>query len=223
VEVNNSHGGSKSPRMDQQQVAAPVPVAQAAPQAAPPKTAPNPADLSTILSYSGRAVQKAKIKSDTDISEALKLLHREHLLTGDGWQKISVPKPYAEKWALSNTLELVELVISPDEREKLKDVACSQDDLNKIANSIQSKCMEKMLVYEQNIVEAQLVKKGKKSNFVPTYGAVGGRIKRYKQELRKLLNLQESIAVPLQDRPPRQDAGTPPDNTSIRSHFASRK
>lgn len=61
------------------------------------------------------------------------------------------------------------------------------------------------------------VEKQTRGNEKATYLALGRRIRVYKNELKKLLG-SNNADLPLQDRPPEQQA-TPPDHRSIRGFF----
>lgn len=109
--------------------------------------APAPSATEALF-YTARASEKDKIKGTTNVSVVLRQLHRGHHLTGENWAKLTVPTAYEDKWAVTNILELVEVVITPEERQALQNRSTSESIVVNFANRIERKCMDKMLRYE---------------------------------------------------------------------------
>jgi len=176
------------------------------------------------LSYTARASEMEKIKGTTDISVVLGQLHRGHYLTGENWAELSVPTAYEDKWAVTNILELVEVVISPEERQALQNTATSESIVVNVANSIERKCMDKMFLYEGKDPEFEK-KYNRKSNPRPSYRALGGRIKKYKNEtLKPRLNWNDiKTAPPLQDPPPKPPEQLPAGQKQLDNYFTTNK
>ena len=125
---------------------------------------------------------------------------------------------YKERSLLENILELVESVITAEEREAFTADGTSAADLEKFSKSIEKRCMSQILLYEggSREVETQTgtIKKA-------TYLAVGRRVREYKKVLKPLTGGNQD--PPLQERPPAPDPKTPPDNCSMISFMVARR
>jgi hypothetical protein len=170
------------------------------------------------LRYTAEARTVAEVSSNKGayISLVLGALYRSgHLNQAPVWKTITPPQNlYSEVSLLKYSLELVEVVITAEERSAFTATGTTDADLMRHGAAIEKKCMKQMLLYEglDPGVEAQI---GSKK--AGTYLAVGRRVRLYKTELKKLLALPaQSENPPLQDRPPRAAPGTPPGVGSIR-------
>ena len=184
-----------------------------------------PAQRQLIYGAEAKDIAESKINKDMYISVMLQDLHKEGLLKADVWKDISeFPNQYSEKSLVSYMLELVEVVLSGDERNILSDLNTTKENLATTAKAVETKCMKKMLEYEgvDPEIEAQL-RKNSGDQKKATYLAVGRRVRNYKKELKQLKNLPsgtEMKDIPLQDRPPQQQQGTPPGQHSILRMFS---
>jgi hypothetical protein len=133
------------------------------------------------------------------------------------WRDIALPpQKYTEPSSMKNTLELVEIVITDEERTTAFTICgTSATNLEKFGKSIEKKYMHQMLVYKGGdpAVEA---KTG--TTELGTYLALWGRVRRYKKQLKTLTSESDPQ---LQDRPPAPVAATPPDQHSIRGFFGN--
>jgi hypothetical protein len=158
--------------------------------------------------------QEASTNKNKYVSIVLQDLYRTGHLKALVWKDIAFPKHYTEHSSLKNTLELVEIVMTHEERRAFTADGTSATDLERHGQSIEKKCMNQMLVYEGGDpeVEAQTgtTKKG-------TYLALGNRVRKYRNELKKMK--PGDSEPPLQDRPPAPAAATPPGQRSIGSFF----
>jgi hypothetical protein len=104
-----------------------------------------------------RAIAETTGNSKMYISLVLQDLYKGGHLKAPVWAKISPPVVYKEGSSLKNSLELVEIVITTQERDAFMTDGMSPSDLETMSRSIQTKCMNKMLVYEGGdpAVEAQ--------------------------------------------------------------------
>lgn len=230
-QAGGEDGGNKSPRLElpvtpaaapgavppHRSVPAPAPAPQQAPALAPSRAAaPVPAPRGLLYGAEARATAEGNSNEDMFIFLVLQNLHSRGLLKASVWKDIEPPKHYSEHSLLKNTLELVEIVITDEERKAFTADGTSATDLETFSKSIEKRCMNQMLVYEGGdpAVEAQT-----KSTKKATYLAVGRRVRLYRNELKDLTGNTEP---PLQDRPSAPAQATPPDNRSIASFFARR-
>jgi hypothetical protein len=149
------------------------------------------------------------------ISLVLQDLYRSHHLKALVWKDIALPKHYTEHSSLKNTLELVEIVITDEERDAFTADGTSAKNLEMYGKRIEKKCMNQMLLYEGGdpSVEAQTG-----TTKIGTYLALGNRVRKYRNQLKTLtVNSEPQLQV----RPPAPPKGTPPGHLSITSFFRS--
>jgi hypothetical protein len=77
----------------------------------------------------------------------LQALYRDGVLRAPGFEKIDVkidvPDQYNEKQLMRNTLELVEVVLSDEERTVFMSEGATDEDLERVGKSIENKCLKK--------------------------------------------------------------------------------
>jgi hypothetical protein len=144
-----------------------------------PQSAPEQAtcqlSIPHTLSYTAEAKAMAEGTGNTKrfVSIVLQDLYKGFHLKAPLRKDIALPpQKYTEPSSLKNTLELVEIVITDEERTAFTIGGMSATDLEKCGKSIEKKCMHQMLVYEGGdpAVEA---KTG--TTKLGTYLALGGR------------------------------------------------
>ena len=157
------------------------------------------------------------------ISVVLENLYGKGLLRSKKWAQLPSPSYCKEQSHFRYTMELVETVVTPEERTFLEGKDAEKEVLHETTRKIQDRCMEQMLLYEGSDpdIEKQMVSRKKKRPFKGTVIAVGPRVRNYKAELKSLLGMTTAGYPPLQDRPQEQTTqGTPPGNYSIARFFA---
>lgn len=130
-----------------------------------------------MLRYSHRADET--FKSTTKVTPMLCELRRQGLLKVAKWADIQVPHNFKEKFCVRNTLELIDVVISSEERASFQDKDADESTIMGDGKSIETKCLLKLLEYEKKDpgVEKQIKKKRPSHQHLPTYGAIGSPVK----------------------------------------------
>ena len=146
------------------------------------------------------------------ISLVLQDLYVCGYLKAPSWKEIEPPRQYSERSLLRFTLELVEKVITDDERKAFTADGTSAADLEKFGKSVEKNCMHQMLLYKGGDPS---VKAQTGSAKQATYLGLGRRVRIYKKLLTRLTGVAKP---PLQDCPLEQ-AGTPVGNTLIVDFF----
>ena len=160
------------------------------------------------LSYTNQAkiVTESKGTKGITVAQVLQELHRGRHLSGAAWNvSVTPPSHYKEKKSVTYVLELVEFVISDEERVVFQSPCdkVTDEQLEQTSRNVQQMCMDKMLEFEGEDLELykKLLKNEKKAPKAATYHALGCQIRSYKKELRQLLCLNPSDDPPLQNRP----------------------
>jgi hypothetical protein len=94
------------------------------------------------------AVAESNTNKEMHISIVLQDLYKTGRLRLSDWTKIDPPKTITEKSLFKCTMELVQEVVSDNERDSLRKSGISEDNLEGITQTIQRNCMKKMLEYE---------------------------------------------------------------------------
>ena len=143
-----------------------------------------------------RITAKGNSNKEIFISLVLQYLYQHCLLKFPVWTDIYPPSHnYKERSLLKNTLELVESVITVEERESFTADGTSAAYLEKCGRSIEKRCMIQILLYEGVIPEAGAYTGTTKK---ATYLTVGRRLREYKKVLKTFTVNQDP---PLQERP----------------------
>ena len=161
-----------------------------------------------------KKVAEGKSNKDLYVSVLIQELCKNGQFRAAVWKDIPAPHYITEKSALRYVLELIQLVATEEEREILSEGNVDDTRLESCSRSLEKRCMEQMLRCEGVDPEVEKQTRGNKK---ATYLALGRRIRVYKNELKKLLG-SNNADLPLQDRPPEQQA-TPPDHRSMRGFF----
>jgi hypothetical protein len=174
------------------------------------------------LQYGAEAKATAESNSNSNmyISTVLQDLYRTGHLKAAVWKNIEVPGgKYSEKQSLKNTLELVEKVISKEQRTTLKAEGATDEWLELFGKEIEKKCMAKMLQYEGIDPDIEHQTRTKKK---ATYLAVGQRVRVYKKYLADLSNSRDPNKEVLRDRPMAPGPATPNDTVPIHLFLTKR-
>jgi hypothetical protein len=176
-------------------------------QAPEPHLVPHPRELGCGVEVPARAsvaeVSNSNSNKGLHISMILPVLYRSDCFAVNVSNKIMILRhtTYEDHSLLSNTMQLVEVVMTKEERHAFMSRGTAPADLERFAKSIEKKCMQQMLVYEgtDTSIEAQTVLNGEMQG---TYLAMGRRVQLYKNELKTLTGHTGPSIQPLQDRPP---------------------
>ena len=228
-QAGGEDGANKRPRIEDSPAAAPTAQGdipphqlatdpqQAPARAPPPAAAPPPREL--VYGAEARRTAEGNSNKDMFISLVLQDLYRRRLLKAPVWTDIDPPRhDYKERSFLKIALELVESVITAEEREAFTADGTSAADLEKFSKSIEKRCMSQILLYEGGSREVETQTGTTKK---ATYLAVGRRVREYKKVLKPLTGGNQD--PPLQERPPAPDPKTPPDNRSMISFMVARR
>ena len=170
-----------------------------------------------------RAVAESHSDGEKQIKNAIVHMAMDGLLYNPDLKDTDIPKSYSDRQKMVNTLELMQIVISAEERQILTSAAKNEDKeaLIQVSEQLQRKCMDQMCVYEQ--IDPEIERKNKHSRKRPTYLGIGNRVSQYKKVLIELSgNNIKPKDQPLVNRSdiPTTAGGTPPDNFSIAKMFA---
>lgn len=133
------------------------------------------------LIYGAEAKEKAEATSEKNkyLSTVLiDLYHNGCFHATNILKHCTVPFHYQERQLVENCLELVDLVITDDEKKVLISKDASAEWLQTFGKNIEARCMLKLLEYEG-------LPDTKKTKKKATYLAIGQRIRKYKAELAK--------------------------------------
>jgi hypothetical protein len=168
-----------------------------------------------------REVSETTSNKNLQIGSMVEELYAAGHLKAGSWNRIPNPRKYKEKQLFKNVLELCEYVADDDEKRALRTNNLSKEDLKRHANSIQRKSMRMLWEFEGLDADDQenaQKKKNPSQRQKPTYLAMGGRVRAYKQYLAKASgNTTNAYDEKLRPRPPIADPGTPEDTRSIRT------
>jgi hypothetical protein len=162
-----------------------------------------------LYSAEAKKISEDKTNKDFFLSRCMKDLYERNLLSQKKWSNIQVPALYEEKHFLKSTLELVEVVITDEDKNVLKNPGATAEWLADFGSRIEDQCMAKMQEYEGSEITKS------KGKMKATYMALGRRVKAYKKELAKLTQNHDPYKELLRDRPKAVGPATPQDNRSM--------
>jgi hypothetical protein len=224
--IEGTNRGSKSRRLNDSQdastgrwEAAPsLEVAPPALVAARQRRAPAVPPRKLVYGAEARAAEKSS-DANQFVSVVLRSLHTKGLLNATNFGNVNLPQgEYTQKQSMLNTLELVEVVISDEERKVVKSHSAAAADLEVIWKNVEKKCMDQMLEYEGGSPEVEVQIRTRKR---ATYLAIGPRVRDHKKALAVLTGNTEYNSEKLRVLP-KAPEGTPPGVTGIRSFFATK-
>lgn len=154
-----------------------------------------------VLRFGNEARAAAKeTTAKKDMASLIKLYNEQKLFAGN-WRFIPVPKNcgLGEGWAVRNTLELCQLVVTEDEIKSLE-VKMNREELKMLAVLIQNRAFEHMWTLEGVTdieLEKQLEKKKSSSQQKkPFYGPMGRRVRNLKSKVEERTGTSELIICP---------------------------
>jgi len=182
--------------------------------------APSVPDFQLTYGNEAKTISESRSQKGMDVSSCIKLLYKSGFLKSSNRKNIDPPRHiFTEKSLMVYVLELVESLVSKEEKDILKG-SVTDEWLETFATSIEEKCMKKMLEYEGGDPDQESKTKSQKK---PTYLAVGARLREYKKFLAHLSGNQRFNLEKLRDRPLVTGPSIPKDNTSITSFFSYQK
>jgi hypothetical protein len=185
-----------------------------------------------VYGAKSRQVAEGKSQQGINISVLLAEMHETNCFYNfhEKFHKNdNIPPQFHEKQLARNSLQIVEAVITNDERKKLTEKFENMEDKDRLDlyMSIQDKVLSKMWEYEGDDPEVKRKEQKKKAGakIKPTYIAIGKRVHLYKTKIYMAQhpdpanqNKKEIRHVELieHNEIPVPQSGTPPGNKSIR-------
>ena len=176
------------------------------------------------LLFGAQAKQTAtEIGKGVTISMLLTDLFKSGHLKYSKWTTITPPTKYKEKWALKNTLELCDQVVTEEEKAALKRTDLSHTDLMTHVKDIEKRAFRKMWELEGKDVDVEQQVQdhtNKSQQLEATYLAIGKRVKQHKKALAEHTGAQDYNKEKLHPLPKKAPPGTPEDTHSVRGFFS---